>query len=298
MSEMKIIKNEISNLKLSFVLPVASEFDLQLVSNFLLPSFLKYFKLEEIEDFIVITRSDELATIQKALMPFELDCRLTIISEEEILNSSIKKFKLIGWELQQVLKLHISEIVKTRHYCTLDADCFLVQKTQVSDFVIDGKCIFNSVPADKHKKWWRKSAKFLKVDKQFLKELKWRFGVTPSLLHTEVVTSLIEESPYPIAKGIKKGATEYCLYWLHLCNKFNVDDYYIDNSRSVYGNCIWVSTLKKQSRKIRKSNEWVQEILKETFVPGNAYYFSIFQSLLKKQFPIEIRKELLHQHIG
>ena len=65
-----------------------------------------------------------------------LASRLTILNREDVVHVP----ETIGWRAQQILKLHIAELVVSEKYILLDAKNHLIRRTSSSDFVAqDGR---------------------------------------------------------------------------------------------------------------------------------------------------------------
>ena len=166
------------------------------------------------------------------------------------------------WVYQQLLKLSFCSLShgNFKHVLLLDSDIIFTRPVLYSElFFIDRARLSNlskrAFNAQNH--WWRASATALGLEVVDLFEslskirteeglMKPRIGITPQILSTEVVHSLIElltikanglpwhEYLWKLREEKNTPWTEYSLYWLHLINNFDYEDYYVCDTRKLY----------------------------------------------------------------
>jgi hypothetical protein len=228
--------------KISFVLPIKGSLDILRAFNILIPSIEKFFDIDEICDFFIICVNSEYEIIKNYISKFNKNLKLNIIIENEIIRDTNTFLKLSNWKRQQILKLEIAKILKTKLYITLDSDLFLIKKCSINDFFIDSKIIYNISNFNIHTNWWIDSCKILKYN---IIEDKCTFDVTPSIIITNVVLELLDFlniNDYTIfLYESNKNWTEYTLYWLYVINN-DYEKLYINNNTrnaNLYGFAIW-----------------------------------------------------------
>ncbi len=221
--------------KISFVLPLkiyGNEFgsDLERVKNILIPSIIKYFNVNQIEKFFIITISSEHDEVSRELSIYENAVNLSIIPEESLLllvpgwerhcnlHNNIRFFKsmdmhisrgktfellklkdswfnLPGWYKQQMLKMFSALLIRTGYYMTLDADLCLTRPADMSTLFPEGRAIYTPEDLSINHDWWLGSAKVLDIDHKICRDNKG-MGVTPEIISTLVMKNLVEYLNY------------------------------------------------------------------------------------------------------
>lgn len=216
--------------KMTFVLPLkinANDLgsDLERVSKILLPSLVKFFKADDIDQFLILVPAAEHARVSAALAGFQGPLKLTVIPEQKVLASVQgwdwhvlvhRAFRLLkgidqtisngqlaqslklnyswgnlsGWLKQQWLKLAAVNLVRTDYYITLDADLCLIHPADFKALIPDGRAIMENDAAGTHFDWWTGSAKLLNIPLTLTKR-DGVLSVTPEILFAPVVRRLL-----------------------------------------------------------------------------------------------------------
>jgi hypothetical protein len=258
--------------RITFVLPLHGARDLESTRLNLLPSLDRFFAMEDVEELLVIGTSDEYRSFDFSDVVSEaLAARIRSLDESDLLPPDRSIFPLKGYDRQQVLKLTVSRRVRTRVYCTLDADMYFVRACSLSDWSIGGKCIYNRVSMDVYPRWWRAAAKHLGYPLDF--DRSHGLSVTPALLHTSVAAAVVdylETKRKGVAHAVRHRATEYSLYWLYLLKNYRSADFYLEDGPQLLGNPAWRSS--------DIGAEGVHAFIDRQFRPGNDYFISLLQS--------------------
>ena len=258
--------------KLTFVLPLHGARDVQSARLNLLPSIDRFFEVEDIEELLVIGRSGEYQSFDFGDVVSEpLASRIRALDERELMPPVRSLLPLSGYDRQQVLKLTVSGRVRTRLYCTLDADVYLVRTCGLSDWWSDGKCLYNPCSMDVYPRWWRAAAKHLGYPLDF--DRRRGFGVAPALLYTNIAADLVdflETQRKGVAHAVRHRATEYSLYWLYVLKNHASCDLYLDDGPRLFGNPVWRAT--------DVEPEGVRTFVDRQFRPGDDYFISLLQS--------------------
>lgn len=97
--------------KLSFIMPIAQTFSKKSVE-----SFLKMFKQDDVEIFIVISPQDTMDIVSDTLKELHVDKRYVVLSQDELLKDSLTA------HVENFLTLAISNYIKTEHYVELSSE--------------------------------------------------------------------------------------------------------------------------------------------------------------------------------
>ena len=96
-----------------------------------------------------------------------------------------RRFNIIGWYVQQLVKLAMAEKVGTEFYLTLDADVVCLRKVGYEDLIQNGKAITNTTDEDHHPDWYENAKRVLHLPRSGITH-----GVTPAVFHREAVIAL------------------------------------------------------------------------------------------------------------
>jgi hypothetical protein len=162
--------------------------------------------------------------------------KIKVMAEDDLLPEFKKYPKMRGWRKQQLLKIAIANLVENEFYLTLDADVICLKPLDESKLVIDGKALLQYEQRAQHPKWWKSSARILKMNPDVgPKDL--GMTVTPALMSRTLSQKLMQElSPnkagenwvdalcslhdpanpknWWIGRFLKLKWTEYSLYYL------------------------------------------------------------------------------------
>ena len=198
---------------------------------------LQVYKKDEDIDLCVVTPDTNVEVITNNLNDFGFN-KATVISDESILDESCD-LEEGEWHRKQCLKLFASAKLESDFVLTLDADCFAMEPFNSNTlFSDDGKPRIsgNASPDAMHKVWSVTAAHLVSavtgIDCSTLirktnNEAVW--GLTPSLLKTEVCRDMVEEfTPIGVLNALQKGTNEYALYSLFAIAKEKWPSYATD----------------------------------------------------------------------
>ena len=221
--------------KITFIAVVAGKDDINRFLELTLYSILKNFNNADIEEFLIITREQDMDYFQNELNKNNYNKdnnnQIKIINEKKVFNKKVYS----NYQLQIILKLYISYYVKTELYITLDSDMYLTKKISINDIIVDNKPIVNFEKIKYHIDWHYSSKKILNIE---FNENDDCIGVTPSILYTNFVKQLLKEYEKDIL-SFPKLFTEYSLYSLFITHKYNISLDKLYYRKNLYNNCIW-----------------------------------------------------------
>jgi hypothetical protein len=188
-----------------------------------------------ISELFVIVPAAEVELVTKEYAVWQ-SLNIKVMAEDDLLPEFKKYPKMRGWRKQQLLKIAIANLVENEFYLTLDADVICLKPLDESKLVIDGKALLQYEQRAQHPKWWKSSARILKMNPDVgPKEL--GMTVTPALMSRTLSKKLmLELSPdkagenwvdalcslhdpanprnWWIGRFLKLKWTEYSLYYL------------------------------------------------------------------------------------
>ena len=106
--------------------------DLKRILEIQLPSFRKFLKLEDLHEFFIVSRKEDIETIREALNKEYSDFPFTYIDEKELI-PQLKTFPLHqftvhpGWIIQQLAKLELAKTIETDYFFSFETDLFLTK---------------------------------------------------------------------------------------------------------------------------------------------------------------------------
>lgn len=192
------------NFDVTIVLPIKGKADKKRFNRILRPSLDKIRGVK-----LCIVTNENINPRERDYLP----CR--VIKDE---NFDIPS-PMCGWRRQQVIKLQSHRYVDTKWMLAMDADCFFMFEGLIDLLMPNDKPFVNTKHGKHQNKWWLKSSAFLG---KHIPEV--RCGVTPMFLKTKICQQL--DSSKDIGDMIKRGATEYSLYWTYLDG--NYKDYTLE----------------------------------------------------------------------
>ncbi len=248
--------------------------DLERFASLGLPSMCRFLAPGLLKQLIIVASRKDAKIIKERLdcaIPFEL----AILDEDDICpNVSGQR----GWYKQQILKLAAADFISTDWYLTLDADLICTRFIDERFLFPEGKAIWQRELASVHPDWWAGSRLVLHDGKHAaLNGIV--FGVTPALLHTASVKSLISrlsllyrgsDWTVELLKNAHLDWTEYSLYWTHLSDSDTWRDLYSENCQGLYDlDSAWTpeTAMKLSDTKLRS-----------VFAHDSPWPFYVFQS--------------------
>jgi hypothetical protein len=134
---------------------------------------------------------------EKAILPDLQACRRMAL---------LRRRRLPGWYIQQLIKLAIADHIRTPYYLTLDADVVCVRPVRYQDLIQDGRALARLSEHDPGPGWYEGAAKIL----GYARPSPNAHGVTPALLSKEAVLLLrahLEKRVHPLlrASGLLLG---------------------------------------------------------------------------------------------
>lgn len=264
--------------------------DLDRAVQFLIPSIEKFFCLDKLYEFIIISPECELNEVKSKIKSDKI--KFTFYNDHQV-SPVLPEY---GWFKQQVIKLAIFDKVKTDHYMLFDADMFLTRKVNYEpDLFIDGKPLCNASQYKTHHSWWIETTKLFKMYRYYDPEA---IGpdLTPMIMNCSIVrqalgklTSIYEKDwtlvLYDTAGFVNADNDiapvwhEYGIYFVYLMTWHDIFDYYHGYSYFV-GNSVW-----------NGESEVTNEFIDSMFGSENSFV-SVIQSNIKNLNLEEIYEKL------
>lgn len=217
-------------------------------SEILLKTLTVFAEQELFSRFIVVVPDDEVSMV-KARYGNKWDhLNLNVISETELV-PELNAFEHVrGWRKQQIIKLAAPRIVDTKFYITFDADVICLKPLSYEQLIIDGKAIMQYEQRSLHPKWWRSSARILRMSPE-VGDTNIGMSVTPAILSTALslsVTNYLESiekrnwvyalcslhnprdpKNWRLSRFLKIKWTEYSLYYLNAMRERKLEDFHV-----------------------------------------------------------------------
>jgi hypothetical protein len=252
--------------KLTVVLPVAAhgtgrDTDDPLRFELALSSFLRYFRREDVHQFLVICPPADAAELADRLRQKTADERFQVLSELEVCPELADDPQTLvdwpvpnrGWYRQQIIKLAAHERVKTTRYLTLDADILTVRRCAIGDLLRGSRAVCGTESVADYRALY--TAEFAEVEASRKRERMQHaervlgrarapehaarfYSETPVLFDTEIVGRLAahlaiqHRRPYRRALIDVLPWTEVCLYFCFLEAFGLFDDRYVAAGRN------------------------------------------------------------------
>ena len=254
-------------MKITFVLTLATGRDILYATNILFPSILYFFKISDIDKFLIIMNTKDIELFNYYIGKSGIDTtnlKINIINELSLIDTN----GIINtYYLQMYLKLLISQYVETTYYLTLDADCYFCKHCDSSSFFAH-KAYYREI--QKMDTWNERVNKALDINLTFVS------NQTPFVFVTSLVKIMLKELDVK-QLILKKLCSEYTLYLGYLFKQDLLDEYYMENNFVCPG--ITYATCKD----ITKDNEI---ILMESFILHDEKVLGCIQSRTNKQFEL------------
>lgn len=232
---------------------------------------------------IVCPKTDQSYIIEN-ICKSSLYNKITINIDESYIHDDLK---VTGWFKQQLIKLVIGEIVSTKYYLVLDSDMYLNQCLTYNDLFHNGKVKYSSEPYQElnnaeysqNSNWWKNSLDILRLPLSSIKNDKHLMGVTPQVLITSHVKSLIAYLRTQCDNWqqyiVSKKFTEFTLYWLYTKFCLQKEDLYTDEGYPLWKHDHRTNTLSPPNK-----IQTVLDAVRESFTHPSSY-FSVVQGYLK-----------------
>lgn len=269
------------NNKYSIVLPINPNNNIdQCIMNIKLID--KYIYIPDVHIIYIITSNELINSIKTQISDINICNKIEFINEESIQSKIPEK----NWYYQQILKLKISQYIKTKYYLVLDIDMYLIKTLKMSDMFYENKIIytnevfpFNNPPGYTNKSWWENSCKLLDYNVEKLFHHHDLMGVTPQLLVTDIVCNLIEllKNKFGVHDWenelVNCGFTEFSLYWIYVIQTSQKDIY------TIYGDPL-LDVDEENSVLHPQNNEVIIKVI-QNLLNNKKYHFLLIQGWLK-----------------
>lgn len=233
--------------KLSIVLPIKirvhhEHSELERIQKLLLPSLLKFFRLEDLHQLLIITPPADAEEVRKGVEPFAEALKIRVMTDNDFVPRVDGMSS--GWAKQQILKIAASNVLQTKHYLVFDTDNLMVAPAGFAELCPGGKARVTREGFDIHPRWWRMSARMLRYDMKFDKSFSGP-TTTPQMLYTQNCRELQKEievrrgkAPWECVLARYRGWSEYTMAWLYLLTHYEWSEYY-DDTTPLHRECIW-----------------------------------------------------------
>jgi hypothetical protein len=271
--------------KYTIVIPINPKSELNRLYYFF-KSLKQYVYLPDVYKVYIITSNEVIEKIKKFNFNF-----LTFIDEEIIEPLKIPD----KWIYQQILKLKISKIIKTKYYLIIDDDMFLIKELCFNDFFDKGHIIYshesfphNNPPNYTNKIWWENSCKLLKypIDKLYNKNN--LMSVTPQVMITNLVIELLDNL---LKNWEYTYFTEYSLYWIYLIQQ-DKEHFYTTNGNKLLEQNVLFNLLQ-----FTEYNDSIH-IIKNALLEKKYHFLCIQSELNKYGFNINIYLPLIERYLN
>ncbi|WP_086933287.1 DUF6492 family protein [Agarilytica rhodophyticola] len=197
--------------------------------------------------FLVVTPSDEVQIVRQRCEKWS-HLGIEVISEEELIPELVNHRELRGWRKQQLVKIAAARRIKEEFFITFDADVICLKPISIDNLIIDGRALLQYEYRSQHPKWWKSSARILKMDAD-VGNVEYGMTVTPAILAKDLCNKLAEElsdkkygswvdkicalhkpknpSNWTISRFLKSKWTEYSLYYLCAMKLQLLDQYHV-----------------------------------------------------------------------
>jgi hypothetical protein len=197
--------------------------------------------------FLVVTPPDEVDIVTEKVKRWS-QFNPVVISEEELVPGLKKHRHMRGWRKQQLVKIAAHQAFEDDFYITFDADVICLKPLTINKLIDDGKAMLQYEPRAFHPKWWKSSARILKMSSE-IGDTSKGMHVTPAILSTTLAKQLTEEitslwkkdwveaicslhnpkrpANWRVSRFLMLKWTEYSMYYLCAMKKGNLDQYHV-----------------------------------------------------------------------
>ncbi|MEP4890875.1 MAG: DUF6492 family protein [Aliiglaciecola sp.] len=197
--------------------------------------------------FLIVTPPDEVQIVTEKVQRWS-QFNPVVMSEEDLVPELSQHEHMRGWRKQQIVKIAAHSQFTDEFYITFDADVICLKPLSIEKLIDQGKALLQYEPRSFHPKWWKSSARLLKMSAN-VGDTSKGMHVTPAILSTKLAKQLTEElstlwkkdwakavcslhNPkdprnWRISRFLMLKWTEYSLYYLCAMKKRNLDDFHI-----------------------------------------------------------------------
>lgn len=202
-----------------------------------------------IQEFYVVVPDSEVELVKETFARWQ-DIPIIVVAESTLLPELNNYPKMRGWRKQQLIKIAAANLMKSQFYLTFDADIVALKTLTKDKLIIDGKALLQYEPRSRHPKWWKASARLLKMSAK-VGDTSKGMSVTPAILATDICKALMSElTPkngkktwaeaicdlhvpshprnWRLSSFLKLKWTEYSLYYLCAHKKGLINRYHVD----------------------------------------------------------------------
>lgn len=187
------------------------------------------------DPFLVVVPPNEVELVQTRYGDKWQHLNVKVMSEEELVPELKNHKQMRGWRKQQIVKLAAPRVLKNDFYITFDADVICLKKLTVDKLIVDGKAVLQYEQRSLHPKWWKSSARILKMNPN-VGDSDVGMSITPALMSTQLTANVGAEiqkiegknwvdalcslhnpkhpNNWRISRYLKIKWTEYSLYYL------------------------------------------------------------------------------------
>ncbi|MDO6711142.1 DUF6492 family protein [Aliiglaciecola sp. 2_MG-2023] len=197
--------------------------------------------------FLIVTPPDEVQIVTEKVRRWA-QFNPVVMSEEDLVPELGKHQHMRGWRKQQIVKIAAHTQFTDEFYITFDADVICLKPLSIEKLIVQGKALLQYEPRSFHPKWWKSSARLLKMSPE-VGDTSKGMHVTPAILSTKLAKQLTEElttlwkkdwvkalcslhnpkhpGNWRISRFLMLKWTEYSLYYLCSMKNKNLDKFHI-----------------------------------------------------------------------
>ncbi|MFC4654187.1 MULTISPECIES: DUF6492 family protein [Rheinheimera] len=142
-------------------------------------------------EFYVVVPANEVAIVEQAFARWA-HLGIKVLSENELVPELANYPKMRGWRKQQVVKLAIANKMQAKYYLTFDADAICLKPISKANLLPEGKALLQYEFRAQHPKWWKSSARILKMNPN-VGDPAVGMTVTPAMLSVDLAKKLQQE---------------------------------------------------------------------------------------------------------
>ncbi|GAB5380119.1 MAG: hypothetical protein Alis3KO_24280 [Aliiglaciecola sp.] len=197
--------------------------------------------------FLIVTPPNEVEIVTERVKRWQ-KFNPVVISEEELVPQLKKYPQMRGWRKQQIVKIAAAQMFEDEFYVTFDADVICLKPLTLDKLIDNGKALLQYEPRSFHPKWWKASARLLKMSAN-IGDTEKGMHVTPAILSCTLAKQLADEisqlwkkhwadaicslhnpkhpNNWRISRFLQLKWTEYSLYYLCAMKKGNLDQFHV-----------------------------------------------------------------------